>query len=52
MKPMDLSLCHEMEKLNIEIVQQGNLANITIESTIQDQIIAAQKECNGIGYIK
>jgi hypothetical protein len=33
-KPMDLSLCHEMEKLNIEIVQQGSLANITIESTI------------------
>jgi hypothetical protein len=33
-KPMDLSLCHEMEKLNIEIVQQGSLADITIESTI------------------
>jgi hypothetical protein len=52
MKPMDLSLCHEMEKLNIEIVQQGSLANITIESTIRDQIIIAQKESKGIGHIK
>jgi hypothetical protein len=40
-KPLDISLCHEIEKLGIEIVQQGSLANITIESTIQDQIIAA-----------
>jgi hypothetical protein len=35
-KPLDLFLCHEIEKLGIEIVQQGSLANITIESTIQD----------------
>jgi hypothetical protein len=40
-KPLDISLCHEIEKLGIEIVQQGSLANITIESTIRDQIIAA-----------
>jgi hypothetical protein len=33
-KPLDISLCHEIEKLDIEIVQQGSLANITIESTI------------------
>jgi hypothetical protein len=35
-KPMDYSLCHEFEKLNIEIVQQGQLTNVTIESTIKD----------------
>jgi hypothetical protein len=40
-KPMDLTLCHELERLNIEIVQQGSLNNITVESTIKDQIIAA-----------
>jgi hypothetical protein len=51
-KPLDISLCHEIEKLGIEIVQQGSLANITIESTIRDQIIAAQKENKGIGHIK
>jgi hypothetical protein len=45
-------LCHEIEKLGIEIVQQGSLANITIESTIWDQIIATQKENKGIVHIK
>jgi hypothetical protein len=40
MKPLDISLCHEIQKLGIEIVQQGSLANITIESTLRDQIIA------------
>jgi hypothetical protein len=35
-KPMDLTLCHELERLNIEIVQQGSLNNITVESTIKD----------------
>jgi hypothetical protein len=51
-KPLDVSLCHEIEKLGIEIVQQGGLANTTIESTIRDQIIAAQKENKSIGHIK
>jgi hypothetical protein len=51
-KPLDISLCHEIEKLGIEIVQQGSVANITIESTIRDQIIAAQKENKGIVHIK
>jgi hypothetical protein len=40
-KPLDISLCHKIENLGIEIVQQGSVANITIESTIRDQIIAA-----------
>jgi hypothetical protein len=51
-KPMDHSLCHELERLNIEIVQQGRLTNITVESTIKDQIISAQKKNLGIAYIK
>jgi hypothetical protein len=51
-KPLDISLCHEIEKPGIEIVQQGSVANITIESTIRDQIIAAQKENKGIVHIK
>jgi hypothetical protein len=33
-KPLDISLCHEIEKLGLEIVEQGSLANITIESTL------------------
>jgi hypothetical protein len=36
-----ISLCHEIAKLGIEIVQQGSFANITVEPTIRDQIIAA-----------
>jgi hypothetical protein len=51
-KTMDLTLYHEMEKLNIEVIQQGSLINITVESTIRDQIIAAQKENKGIAHIK
>jgi len=51
-RPFDTTLCQEMEKLNLEIVQQGPLANITIESTIQSQIIAAQKKNKGIAHIK
>jgi hypothetical protein len=41
-----------MEKLNIEIVSQGTLANLTIESTIQSQIVATQKENKGITHIR
>jgi hypothetical protein len=51
-KPLDISLCHEIEKMGIEIFQQGSLTNITIESTIRDQIIAAQKKNKGIVHIK
>jgi hypothetical protein len=51
-KPMDHSLCYELEKLNIEIVQQGQLTNVTVESTIKDQIISAQRKNSGIAHIK
>ena len=49
---MNLTLCQEMEKLNVEVFQQGSLTNITVESTIRDQIIDAQKENKGIAHIK
>jgi hypothetical protein len=48
----DRTLCQEMERWNLEIVGQGSIANITVESTIKDQIIAAQKTSKGIAYIK
>jgi hypothetical protein len=51
-KPMDYSLCYKLEKLNIEIVQQGQLTNVTMESTIKDQIISAQRKNSGIAHIK
>jgi hypothetical protein len=48
----DSTLCQEMEKLNIEIVPQGTLTNITVESTLQGQIIAAQKHNKGMAHIR
>ena len=49
---MGLTLCQEMEKLNVEVIQQGSLTNIIVEATIRDQVIAAQKENKGIAHIK
>jgi hypothetical protein len=51
-KPMDYSLCYELEKLNIEIVQQGQLTNVIVESTIKDQIVSAQRKNSEIAHIK
>ena len=49
---MGLTLCQEMEKLKVEVIQQGSLTNIIVEANIRDQIIAAQKENKGIAHIK
>ena len=51
-RTMGLNLCQEMEKLNVEVIQQGSLTNIIVEATIRDQVIAAQKENKGIAHIK
>jgi hypothetical protein len=51
-KPMDYSLCYELEKLNIEIIQQGQLTSVTVESTLKDQIVSAQRTNSGITHIK
>ena len=49
---MGLTLCQEMEKLNVEVIQQGSSTNIMVEATIRDQVIAAQKENKGIPISK
>ena len=51
-RTMGLTLCQEMEKLNVEVIQQGSLTNIIVEDTIRNQIIVAQKENKGIAHIK
>ena len=48
---MGLTLCQGMEKLNVEVIQQGSLTNIIVEANIRDQIIAAQKENKGVAHI-
>ena len=48
--PMHATLCQEMEKLNLVMVAEGILANITLTLALWDQIIAIQK--NNIGMEK
>jgi hypothetical protein len=37
----DTTICQEMERLNLEIVQQGALMHLKLESVIQQRIIDA-----------
>ena len=46
------TLCHEMRKLNLEIVPHGTLNLMSIEPTLQDQIMMAQLEDERIKIIK
>ena len=46
------TLCQEMEKMNLAIVSEGTLANITLTPTLRDQIIAAQKNDVGMDKIR
>ena len=46
------TLCHEMRKLNLEMIPQGTLNHISVEPTLHDQIIMAQLNDKGVGIIK
>jgi len=46
------TLCNEMRKLNLEMVSQGSLNHIAMESTLQDSVISAQLKDEGIKIIK
>jgi hypothetical protein len=35
------TLCHEMRKLNLQMIPQGTLSHISVEPTLHDQIIMA-----------
>jgi hypothetical protein len=47
----DTTLCQEMEKLNLGIVQQGTLTHLKLESIILQRIIDAQRTNKGMKYI-
>jgi hypothetical protein len=47
----DTTLCQEMEKLNLGIVQQGTLTHLKLESVLLQRIIDAQRTYKGIKYI-
>jgi predicted nucleic acid-binding protein len=41
-EPYNEALCEEMRKLNLEIVEHGNLYAISIESSLHERIAVAQ----------
>jgi hypothetical protein len=46
------TLCNQMRKLNLEIIPQGSLNNLSIENTLRDKIIMSQLHNEGIKIIK
>jgi hypothetical protein len=46
------TLCDELCKLNLEVVSSGNLSYISVEPTLQEQIVRAQIEDKGVQVIK
>jgi hypothetical protein len=47
----DTTLCQEMEKLNLGIVQQGTLMQLKLELVLLQRIIDAQRTDKGMKYI-
>jgi hypothetical protein len=46
------TLCDELCKLNLEVVSSGDLNYISVEPTLQKQIVRAQIEDKGVQVIK
>jgi hypothetical protein len=46
------TLCDELSKMKIEVIPSGALSHISIEPTLQDQIIMAQLSDRGVQIIK
>jgi hypothetical protein len=46
------TLCDELCKLNLEVVSSGDLSYISVEPTLQEQIVRAQIEDKGVQVIK
>jgi hypothetical protein len=52
MKISDNTLCQEMEKLNLGMVQQGTLSQVKLESVLLQRIIDAQRNNEGMKHIR
>jgi hypothetical protein len=52
LEPVSDPLCEDMRKLNLEVVEQGNLYALTTESNIYDRIVMAQRNDEDIHIIK
>jgi hypothetical protein len=46
------TLCEDLRKLRLEIVEQGNLNAISIESNLYDRIVLAQLNYEGVQLVK
>jgi hypothetical protein len=51
-KALNETLCWEMRKLNLEIIPQGSLNHLSVETTLRDNIILAQQHDKGVRIIK
>jgi hypothetical protein len=52
LEPVSEPLCEEMRRLNLEVVQQGNLYALAAESNLMDRIVTAQRNDEDIQNIK
>jgi hypothetical protein len=52
LEPVSEPLCEEMRRLNLEVVQQGNLCALAAESNLYDRIVTAQHNDEDIQIIK
>jgi hypothetical protein len=50
--PISDPLCEEMRRLNLEVVQQGNLCALATESNLYDRIVTAQRNDENLQIIK
>ena len=46
------TLCAEMEEMNLGMFAQGTVSNLELVLTLREQIIAAQRNDEGIAHIK
>jgi hypothetical protein len=52
MKTSDITLCQEMEKLNLGMIQHGTLNDLKLESVLLQRIFDAQRNDEGMKHIR
>jgi hypothetical protein len=52
LEPVSFPLCEEMRRLNLEVVEQGNLYALAAESNLYDRIVTAKRNDEDLQIIK
>jgi hypothetical protein len=52
MKTSNITLCQEMKKLNLGMIQHGTLNHLKLESVLLQRIIDAQRNDEGMKHIQ